>query len=646
MENVPQEDRIKDSYNYEDWWEARAYQSTDGVKVDVYFEHRKINKAFPPNFKTVSAVFLAEELKKIISKQEELFYTGVSGLFKSLRENFVEQLYNSNDKPKQFNKEIEACEKLFDEGKFPLDEATGKQLAGITSKYFYQIDIATFRSIYKEKILVAKRDFSLTHSPYSRLRNSREEHELMQVEACLKYFGWLTKYKKHYDRVLALREPRPTDLQMPVNEFQYIEDIISDGETHINLFRVFCIENNIEDAAAEREKYKDDDCVFGIPGETDFFEKIFKDEIQRIKNEIHKRALSIFDKEAKTEYFNHIYQHLKSLIEKNWKRREQFAGIDSSPDRIIHVHYWYEMHHLKESMEKDFKSYLNPDLIHNIDEHKFEHRILHSYHECFEQIEKHRGHRCGNFESGTKRAAELFSELKTDYLDKYDYIVQKWIKKNKERGYIVTELNFIHSQLKRMETLFTPQKKEKTISAADSEQKIFTFSQEFYDKYMTEIFLFLRKHWQSRLKEIYSLNISPPDNNIVSVKPPTARVNENSFVYSAGENTEINLIQLQDKLANDTFISKPKDIRTFRKLFSGKPIKTLIEWKGTLYELHYFVQLLVDKKKVDECNHFSVAVKCFCRAGNEKINYSSLRTATRPPEKSRMKLLEIMVETI
>src|SRR5262249_43747500 len=124
--------------------------------------------------------------------------------------------------------------------------------------------------------------------------------------------------------------------------------------------------------------------------------------------------------------------------------------------------------------------------------------------------------------------------------------------------------------------------------------------------------------------------------------------NDNSFIYvDTSGDRDINLNQLHDKLADadKPFIKKPKDIRNFRKIFSGEKITKPVIWLGTNYELNFFVRLLLNKEKIQPCKkHFATAIKCFHDRDNQKFNYDSLRTATRKPP--RAKLLESMVDTL
>lgn len=197
-----------------------------------------------------------------------------------------------------------------------------------------------------------------------------------------------------------------------------------------------------------------------------------------------------------------------------------------------------------------------------------------------------------------------------------------------------------------LESLFTFDKKKLTVTAKDYQQKTYSFSLDFYETYMLPTVNFLNDFLDSKRKEIEEISNHILATNKSNGKSIKSQENNESFVYNSGDITDLNLSQLHDKLvgANPPFIKKPKDIRLFKKIFSGEKITNPVVWMGTNYELHFFIKLLIDK--IEKCSHFAVAVKCFNDKDNNKINYESLRTATRKPSKERANLLTAFVSTI
>jgi hypothetical protein len=505
-EDKPIQDKIIEFYTFQDWLDGRISLNKEGLWVDIYFNYRKDNPGkFEVEFKKVPANISDDEIIKIKAEQERIFDEGVNGLFKSLREDFIECFYNSSDRLGFLEKEMRAYDKLFLGEQYPLELGSSDADFEGRTIFFTPQKVLSIRKIYSQRILKGIRDYSMVRSHRCRMNMGLQEHELKQVEAYVKLWHWIKSYKKQYDIAFF----KPLNWNTPVNEFLFIERMILDMETHSKLFHVYRLEENIEDLFLEREKLKDDDCSFGLPGEADFFERIFQQEINRIKSAIHAHAQSL-NADVKEAYLSHNYQLLKSLMQQNDERKEHLRKIANDKGTLlIHAHYWRIMDNLKQSMEIDFKPYLNLDLVYNTDELKFERRILCSYYNCYQEIEKHQGQKCSIVERNIEFAQNLFDKFKDDYLEQYDYIAQKWIKKKKSIGYNVSEKDFIDSQIKRLGTLFKKDPNAMVLSAIDYSQSVYTFSLDFYDNYMKELFIFLGKLLQAKLDEIKRLNILP-----------------------------------------------------------------------------------------------------------------------------------------
>lgn len=443
----------------------------------------------------------------------------------------------------------------------------------------------------------------------------------------------LLKYQSFVqEEIRKLNQKPPTDelLKSSINEFEYLENIISNHKTQGEIFKLFVIEKGIKDIHEERQKHQGGK----IPGEREFFEITFARESKRVINAIHDHVFNLDTDNSKSAYLNQAYRKIAGLLEKNEEQRELFRNIgDSFSEDLLHYSFYLmELSNLKKVIVRDYKNYLDLDLLFNTDDRKFENRILCSYHQQLEIINKHSKHDCHTRIRAEETSKNLFEDLSQEYFEQYDYIVQKWVKTKRANGHEVNETHFINSQLNRMNTIFKYDKIKETYSATNFEQKIFVFSREYYEKYMTNIFPSIINHLKSKLEEIESLQLSIPEKKEgLPMKSKPSKISDKSFIYNCGDDTEVNLDQLHDKLVENSLIDKPKDIRTFRKTFSGNQIKTPIVWRGSLYELHFFIQLLIDGKKIEKCNQFVIASKCFRNSENEPINYKSLRTATNEP---------------
>ncbi len=167
----------KTTYNYTDWYQGRVYLETGAISI---------NKTDSP-IKAHLSDFSASSLKKIQSKQKEIFDTKCSNKLTKFKNIFTKRLKDSETKELLLKREIEDNKQI-------LFFTPGRELLlKNRTSTFSKDDLLIIREYVNTQIVKGEKYYGFVHSPNFKFAYEKDTDDLVYARATFDYYNWLLK---------------------------------------------------------------------------------------------------------------------------------------------------------------------------------------------------------------------------------------------------------------------------------------------------------------------------------------------------------------------------------------------------------------------------------------------------------------------
>lgn len=178
----------KPIYNYTDWYKGKVYLETGAIIIDKKVD--KPTKAYLINFSKYT-------LKKIQSKQKDIFEAKSDDLLLKFKNQFKERFKKSEAKELLLKREIEDNRKIL--YLTPIQEIHFKNRTFTITKD----DLLIMREFINNQIVKGEKYYGFVHSPNFKLQYEKLTHDLVYARVTFDYYNWLLNFQTSLNKSAA-----------------------------------------------------------------------------------------------------------------------------------------------------------------------------------------------------------------------------------------------------------------------------------------------------------------------------------------------------------------------------------------------------------------------------------------------------------
>ena len=180
----------KSLFNYTDWYLGKVYLDTCASEIPKNSTEVPIK---------VSIVDLSDyNLKKIQSKQKEIFNKSFKDLFEKFKNTFNERYKNSKAKVLFLNREIQDNRKI-------LFTTPIKDVVFLNRKFSISADdIENMRDFIENQMIKGDEYFGFVHSPKFKYPYEKFNNDFVYAAATFHYYNWLMKFYTNLKQTLVV----------------------------------------------------------------------------------------------------------------------------------------------------------------------------------------------------------------------------------------------------------------------------------------------------------------------------------------------------------------------------------------------------------------------------------------------------------